>query len=328
MQRFAAKPNLQLPTQKSSGVTRFAGTRSSMKIGEKPGSDARAALPGRFSEIPVRIAGRREEIAGGAPLEAGVRARYESGLGRSLADVRVHTNGRAAEAARSVNADAYTVGRDVVFGEGRYRPGTTEGQRLLAHELAHVAQQGSGARGGAAREVSRPGDAGELAADRAADLLVAGRRADVAPEPVGIQRQEAGKTPQATQATPTTDKDKANDLSKIKVGDVGPGAGDVAIIRDWMEKHQFAQPENQRTLGEKNVLLNGEEMTISAAVKLAAEELKEAGRSDKDNDDGAAESAGAGELWSSYVCWAWQSRSGVEAGAADGGGQSRDPEGE
>ncbi|GAC1618613.1 MAG: hypothetical protein NVS4B9_09080 [Ktedonobacteraceae bacterium] len=57
--------------------------------------------------------------------------------------MRVHTDGQAAESARAVNALAYTVGRDVVFGEGEYEPETGEGKRLLAHELAHVVQQGS-----------------------------------------------------------------------------------------------------------------------------------------------------------------------------------------
>ena len=270
MQRFAAKPSLQVSSSKRSDVAKFAGARASMERNAKSGGETRTALPARFSAIPVRSPGRREEAVGGAPLDAGVRARYEPGLGRSLSDVRVHTDERAAESARSVNADAYTLGRDVVFGEGRYRPGTAAGERLLAHELAHVAQQGSGRR--ASLEMSRPGDAGESAADRAADLLVAGRRADVAPEPVGIQRQEAGKTPQTTPTV--TDRDKANDLSKVKVGDVGPGAEDIVLIRDWMEKHQFAQPADQQTQGEKHVLLNGEEMTISAAVKLAVDELK------------------------------------------------------
>jgi hypothetical protein len=54
----------------------------------------------------------------------------------------VHTDSRAAESAQAVNARAYTVGRDVVFGVGQYVPGTGAGKRLLAHELTHVVQQG------------------------------------------------------------------------------------------------------------------------------------------------------------------------------------------
>jgi peptidoglycan hydrolase-like protein with peptidoglycan-binding domain len=58
--------------------------------------------------------------------------------------VRVHSDSRAAESARAVNASAYTVGQDIVFGLGQYMPGTSEGRMLLAHELAHTAQQVNG----------------------------------------------------------------------------------------------------------------------------------------------------------------------------------------
>jgi len=56
--------------------------------------------------------------------------------------MRVHTDTRAAESARAVNAKAYTLGQDVMFGAVQYAPGTSEGERLLAHELTHVVQQG------------------------------------------------------------------------------------------------------------------------------------------------------------------------------------------
>ncbi len=61
--------------------------------------------------------------------------------GFDLSQVRIHTDERAAASARAVNALAFTVGRDVVFGEGQYAPGTLSGKRLLAHELTHVVQQ-------------------------------------------------------------------------------------------------------------------------------------------------------------------------------------------
>ena len=64
--------------------------------------------------------------------------------GFDFSQVRIHTDTRAAESARAVNAAAYTVGRDIVFGEGQYQPHTAHGQRLLAHELTHVAQQDNG----------------------------------------------------------------------------------------------------------------------------------------------------------------------------------------
>jgi len=78
----------------------------------------------------------------GQPLHAGTRAFMEPRFGHDFSQVRVHTDARAAESARAVNALAYTVGRDVVFGKGEYEPGTSEGKRLMAHELTHVVQQG------------------------------------------------------------------------------------------------------------------------------------------------------------------------------------------
>ena len=79
----------------------------------------------------------------GRALEPETRAMMELHFGRDFSHVRVHTDGRAAESARAVNALAYTVGRDMVFAEGRYQPRTREGRGLLAHELTHVAQQNS-----------------------------------------------------------------------------------------------------------------------------------------------------------------------------------------
>ena len=66
---------------------------------------------------------------------------FEPRFGYDFSQVRIHTDARAAESARAVNARAYTVGREVVFGAGQYSPGTAAGQRLLAHELTHIVQQ-------------------------------------------------------------------------------------------------------------------------------------------------------------------------------------------
>jgi hypothetical protein len=84
---------------------------------------------------------------GGRPLPAAEREFFESRFGYNFGGVRVHADTRAAESARSLDALAYTVGRDIVFGAGQYAPGTDGGRRLLAHELTHVVQQaGAGAR--------------------------------------------------------------------------------------------------------------------------------------------------------------------------------------
>ena len=80
----------------------------------------------------------------GRPLDQGPRQAMERQFGRDLGQVRIHTDVRAAESARSVNAKAYTVGSHIVFGTERYSPGSSEGLRLIAHELTHVVQQGTG----------------------------------------------------------------------------------------------------------------------------------------------------------------------------------------
>lgn len=77
----------------------------------------------------------------GQALDGATRSIMEPRFGHDFSKVRVHTDDRAAESTQAVNALAYTVGRDVVFGTGQYIPETHEGKWLLAHELTHVVQQ-------------------------------------------------------------------------------------------------------------------------------------------------------------------------------------------
>jgi len=77
-------------------------------------------------------------------LNPDIRSLFESRMNHDLSKVRIHTDGKAAVSARSLNSRAFAIGNDVVFGEGQYAPGTKEGQRLMAHELAHVVQQENG----------------------------------------------------------------------------------------------------------------------------------------------------------------------------------------
>ena len=81
----------------------------------------------------------------GSALPQPVRTRLERNFGHDFTGVRIHSDARAAESARSLNADAYTLGSDIVFAAGKYSPGTVTGQRLLAHELTHFIQQQQGA---------------------------------------------------------------------------------------------------------------------------------------------------------------------------------------
>jgi peptidoglycan hydrolase-like protein with peptidoglycan-binding domain len=105
----------------------------------------------------------------GKPLSESERAFFEPRFGSDFSKVRIHTGDEASVAARSVNALAYTMGSDVVFGNGQYRPGTEGGRRLLAHELAHTFQQ----TGAGPPEIWRKiGDGHDLTASRFAGDLV------------------------------------------------------------------------------------------------------------------------------------------------------------
>jgi hypothetical protein len=77
------------------------------------------------------------------PLDSSERALMEARFGHDFGNVRIHDDAAAARSAEAVGTAAYTVGRDIVFAEGRYAPQTAPGRALLAHELAHVAQQRS-----------------------------------------------------------------------------------------------------------------------------------------------------------------------------------------
>ncbi|HVZ39420.1 MAG TPA: DUF4157 domain-containing protein [Candidatus Kapabacteria bacterium] len=95
----------------------------------------------------------------GQPLDSSTRNFMEPRFGRDLAHVRVHADARAAQSADAVNARAYTVGSDIVFARGEYAPAEPGGQRLLAHELTHVFQQGEAAGGsGMLQRQERPAD--------------------------------------------------------------------------------------------------------------------------------------------------------------------------
>ncbi len=119
----------------------------------RAGEEAEAA----FGDDPE---GRwRAHLGRGEPLDRTTRARMERGLGADFSDVRVHTDPKAASLARRMGARALAFGRHIAFAPGAFQPGTLEGDRLIAHELAHVLQQ---------REGIAQSSAG-LSAERAAD---------------------------------------------------------------------------------------------------------------------------------------------------------------
>jgi outer membrane protein OmpA-like peptidoglycan-associated protein len=109
----------------------------------------------------------------GQPLDGATRAFMEPRFGHDFSKIRVHTDSRAAESARAVNAFAYSVGSDVVFGAGRHEPATPAGRELLAHELTHVVQQRATSESSSLR-VGSVSDPCEREAERVAAGAVSG----------------------------------------------------------------------------------------------------------------------------------------------------------
>jgi hypothetical protein len=114
--------------------------------------------------------------SGGSPLDLDTRTDMESRFGQDFSNVRVHTDSAANESAKSVNAQAYTVGSDIVFQSGNYDPGSDAGKHMLAHELTHVVQQRSGpvdgTDAGGGVKVSDPSDRFEREASANADAIM------------------------------------------------------------------------------------------------------------------------------------------------------------
>ena len=136
-----ADPNLQVG---------FAPPQISRKCAE---CEEEEAGNGRIQKAPAELPAPSQADAPptvydvldapGQPLDHAARDFFEPRFGRDFSTVRVHTDAAAAASARQVNSLAYTVGNDIVFADQRYGPTTPTGQRLLAHELTHVVQQGA-----------------------------------------------------------------------------------------------------------------------------------------------------------------------------------------
>lgn len=117
-------------------------------------TSSRSAMPGvepvpRSADTTGGSASMAQPAIAGAgrPLEPALRRDMEIRFGHDFARVRIFAEAGAAQAARAVNARAYTIGSDIVMGAGRFAPATSEGRRLLAHELTHVVQAGGLLRG-------------------------------------------------------------------------------------------------------------------------------------------------------------------------------------
>ncbi len=184
-----------------------------MKLQRRPAGGAPETAP----SIVHEVLGSQGQV-----LDAATRAFFDQRFNHDFGRVRIHADATAEQSARSVNALAYTVGQDIVFAAGQYRPHTTAGRELLAHELVHTIQQSGTPAGNVpgTLSVGDPGDAAEREAESTARTVLAGDQAidvsdggaqpsirrqdsppDNSPTPLDAPPQPAPSTPgDATQA--------------------------------------------------------------------------------------------------------------------------------
>ncbi|MCB7135689.1 eCIS core domain-containing protein [Cellulosimicrobium marinum] len=179
------------PARQTTGPSAHAGAAAAAAGGRALGADDVTALQRHVGNDALQrvLDGARSPVldvvgrGGGSPLSPDVRSDMETRLGADFSDVRVHTGGTAASSAAAVGAHAYTVGRDVVFGAGKFDTTSTAGRTMLAHELTHVVQQRSGPVSGTPTgdgvSVSDPGDRFEREAEATAVRVMRSEASEV-----------------------------------------------------------------------------------------------------------------------------------------------------
>lgn len=121
----------------------LAGSYQGANLGARSSDSVRRSATADVDGLSVDSSALAGARSGGTALDGDVRAKLEHGFDTDLGAVRVHTGSAAAGIARQISARAFTHGNDVYFGAGEYRPGTADGDHVLAHEVAHTVQNGN-----------------------------------------------------------------------------------------------------------------------------------------------------------------------------------------
>ena len=179
----------------------------------------------------------------GQGLDSGASREMGASMDQDFSDVRVHADAEADALNKAVRADAFTTGRDIFFREGKYQPGSSEGRKLLAHELTHVVQQRGAPASGGDMSVSSPDDASERQAGAVADKVSASPTGTAAA--VGRQEEE-----EEMQASPSVDRQEEEEEMQAS----------PAVGRQEEEEEMQASPSVDRQEEE-------EEMQASPAVE-------------------------------------------------------------
>ncbi len=206
-----------------------------------------ALLPKTSESVEPTVVARKQDATSsaktsarpsgaGLPIDTNARSHLEHGFGQDLSAVRVHDDAAANKSAARLGAQAYTAGRDIYFGAGRYQPETQAGRHLLAHEVTHSLQQGSEPQHISPRLVAGPSDhPAEREADQAADQVVKGgsagpiKRHDVIPGYAQRVEDEPGSSGFVSEPVPERDPAKPTSPAVTPPPATTPESGGVNI---------------------------------------------------------------------------------------------------
>jgi len=265
--------NLDEPTPRAPGrdtLVAAEARRSAAAAATPAGAVMRSAEQTAIDPEAAELVARARR--GGAPLDAGLRSRLEAALGTRLDGVRVHTGAEADTAARALGARAFAIGADVFFRDGAYRPEQPDGQRLIAHEVAHTVQtRGAAAASDGAMTVSEPGDAPEREADAFADAFVDAVRPHA--DAPGLR---STMTPAAARTIHrVTDAQSFPGFSQGAYDSCG-AASVVSALMIWDKQHNDPSAPNHMVVNACNILLT--ELSYRRTTIIAKFETVKAGK--------------------------------------------------
>jgi Domain of unknown function (DUF4157) len=193
---------------------------------------------------------------GGQPLDDRTRRGMELALGTDLSDVRIHNDAAASASASAVQAHAYTVGNDVVFGSGLYRPDSPDGQHMLAHELTHVVQQRSGPVEGTPTgdgvAVSDPSDRFEQAAETNAERIMSAGGLDAHLPSAHDHAEAGGPSAGETASAGTAQRDAASEEEEpvqgawVQRAGAGPEEEEEPVQGWWVQREAAPEEEEDK----------------------------------------------------------------------------------
>jgi hypothetical protein len=245
----------QQPKQREDGSTKALLTGLQKQVGNRAVQRlVQRSGDGSF-ELDDDTASRiNRERGSGQPLDGSVQKQMDSVFGADFSGVQVHNTQESATLNRDLNAQAFTTGSDIFFGEGQYQPQSSGGQELIAHELTHVVQQGSGSVGSSGgMKVNAPGDSFEQEADASA-------KAALSPaSQASVQRDDMPE-----------EEMQAKSLQRQKI----PEEDEEAMQAKALQRQEIPEDELQAKLLQRQKNPEDEELQTKALQRQEEDELQ------------------------------------------------------